>query len=154
MKCFFHRRWIPADNCIRIEIETNKFILLPSVTDNYFTYLHDDDEIRNREHSVTSSHQFTYFELQLNKENHRTEGNAEKSYLVNISYKNFSKQLITNIIQYPDFYLSTSLSASLHDENQCLIDLQEGNIEYHKKDCFSYLGKYFLSSADLLSRIS
>ena len=67
--------------------------------------------------------------------------NEEKTFLVVPAYQNLSSPLQSKFLLHPEFYLSTALSASLHKQDKCLQDLEQGIINYYQDECFNYIGK-------------
>ena len=140
---FTFSRWIPANQCINIDIAGNSFVLLPSVTDHYFTIDDTNNELVNNvnnEGFMDPSHLFKL--LQLNDKNNEKKEveNSAKTFLVLPDYKKLPHNLLSSIEQYPSFYLSTLLSASLHQQDKCLQDLEDDNIHYFTEGCFTFLG--------------
>lgn len=136
-------RWIPDNQCINIEIAGNSFVLLPSVTDHYFTIdvnNYDLTNLVNKEGSLESSSIFKLLQLSTEDDPNEEVKNAAQTFLVLPLYQNLSSHLSSYINQYPEFYLSTLLSASIHKQNKCIEDLENENIKYVKQGCIHFLG--------------
>ena len=115
------------------------------MTDNYFTSVDHDDDITNlvtNESYEGLSDIFKLLELdaESNIKHEQEMKNEEKTFVVLPAYKNLSSPLLAKFLLYPDFYLSTALSASLHQQERCLLDLERGTINFYQEGCFNYIG--------------
>ena len=116
-------RWIPASQCINIDVAGNSFVLLPSVTDHYFTIDNKKDDLVNlvkEEGYMDPSNMFKLLQLDVENNENKEVKNSAKTFLVLPDYTHLSYGLLSSIEQYPSFYLSTLLSASLHLQDKCL----------------------------------
>ena len=105
---------------------------------------HDEDitDLVTNEGYNGPSNIFKILEIDItNTDVHEQEGkNEEKTFLVVPAYQNLSSTLRFKFLLHPEFYLSTALSASLHKQENCLQDLEQGIINYYQDRCFNYIG--------------
>ena len=114
--------------------------------DNYYNPLVDEKKdvsnILKNQTLRTESDIFKLYELSTYNTNELEieVQNAEKTFLVIPEVEKLSRNLLFKFESYPQFFLSTALSASLHNQQRCLQDLEIGNVNYHQEGCYHYLG--------------
>ena len=127
--------WISRSHCVNVEVDHNQFVILPSVTDNYFTS-------REREGSpVEEGWRGLISSTELGRNNSRLgrRNNKGKTFLFSLSPGKVSARLRSDIERAPHLYLSTFLSAALKDNRRCVEYLQSGSLLFTEK-CFTALG--------------
>ena len=136
--------WISRSHCVNVELSgDNKFLLLPSITDDYFMEKEDDiGDVRERERERGSR---LINSIQLGRNNsllgRRT--NKGNTFLFSLSADLLSPSLRADLARAPRLYLSTFLSAALKDNTACLEYLQRGGLQFREDQgqCFTALGE-------------
>ena len=106
-------------------------------------------DLTNDENFTELSNTFKLLEINVGNNNEGKLKNTEKTFVVIVAYQNLSSQLSAKFSSYPEFYLSTALSASLHNQDRCLQDLEEDKITFFTEGCFNYIGKHLYEQVQL-----
>ena len=125
--------WISRSHCVNVEVGLNKFVILPSVTDNYFTMREETRSV------ISSTDLINRTQLGRNMSRLGRKNNKGRTFLFSLSLTKVSARLRSDIERAPHLYLSTFLSAALKDNRRCLDYLQSGSLLFTEK-CFTALG--------------
>ena len=139
--------WISRSHCVNVELAgDNKFVLLPSITDDYFTEREEDDDVgdeRERERPGEQGWSDLINAIQLGRNNSRLGRRTSKgnTFLFSLSPLLLTARLRSDIGRAPHLYLSTFLSAALKDNTACVEYLQAGGLQFTEDQCFTALGE-------------
>ena len=142
--------WISRSHCVNVELAgDNKFVLLPSITDDYFTEREeaDDDvdvvDVRERERPGHQDWSDLINATQLGRKNSRLgrRNNKGNTFLFSLSPLLLTPRLRSDMARAPQLYLSTFLSAALKDNTDCVEYLQTGGLHFTEDQCFTALGE-------------
>ena len=139
--------WISRSHCVNVELAGgNKFLLLPSITDDYFMEEEDDvGDVRERGRRGRSgdqdwSHLINSFQLGRNNSRLGRRNNKGNTFLFSLSPALLTPRLRADIARAPHLYLSTFLSAALRENTDCVEYLQQGGLQFREDQCFTALG--------------
>ena len=149
--------WISRSHCVNVELAgDNKFLLLPSITDDYFTEREEADvvgvvDVRERERPGYQDWSDLINATQLGRNNRRLgrRNNKGNTFLFSLSPLLLTARLRSDMARAPHLYLSTFLSAALKDNTDCVEYLQTGGLHFTEDQCFTALGE-----SDTLSSVS
>ena len=142
--------WISRSHCVNVELSgDNKFLLLPSITDDYFMEKEDDIGDGEMERVMErGSHLINSIQLGRNNSLLGRRNNKGNTFLFSLSADLLSPSLRADLARAPRLYLSTFLSAALKDNTACLEYLQRGGLQFREEQgqCFTALGELAQSS--------
>ena len=110
------------------------------MTDDYFT---PTEKEGNGKHTLLFKYKPSYELINIEEiGSNAKEGNSNigRTYIFVHDKLNISALLKENIQNAPQFYLSTLLSATLHNNTECIDDLMSGNLVFANFGCFHALG--------------
>ena len=131
--------WISRSHCVNVEVGLNKFVIFPSVTDNYFTMREETRPVISSTAGPGWSDLINSTQLGRNMSRLGRKNNKGRTFLFSLSLTKVSARLRSDIERAPHLYLSTFLSAALKDNRRCVDYLQSGSLLFTEK-CFTALG--------------
>ena len=140
--------WISRSHCVNVELDgNNKFVLLPSITDDFFTEWdedHEDDDNEDHDDDDEGDQDWSdlikYIQLGRNNIRLKRRNIKGKTFLFSLSPLSLTASLRSNIARAPHLYLSTFLSAARKDNTDCVKYLQTGGLQFSEDQCFTALG--------------
>ena len=110
------------------------------MTDDYFTPIEKEGKGK---HTLIFKYKPSHELINIEEiGSNAMEGNSNigRTYIFVHDKLNISSLLKENIQNAPQFYLSTLLSATLHNNTECIDDLMSGNLVFVNFGCFHALG--------------
>ena len=136
--------WISRSHCVNVEVEDNVFVILPSITDDYFTMKTDDVQQENVSQLMLAGPDWSELincrQLGRNTSRLGRRNNKGKTFLFSLSTAQVSASLRSDIERAPQLYLSTFLSAALKDNVRCVEYLQAGGLTFRQDRCLTAVG--------------